>query len=237
MTFDGIGADKPHYSRDVFAGIMQASRLNDKGCEEPSTMSENIVKTTSGTEVENPPLARFLFDDTRFAPVWLVIRVLIGLSWVEAGLHKLEDPAWMQTGEALKGYWERAISIPEVGRPPISFEWYRDFIEGMLSSGSYVWFAKLVAIGEVLVGVALVVGLFVGIAAFFAAFMNWNFMMAGSASTNPLLIVGAILLVLAWKTAGWYGLDRFALPRLGTPWTRRSSAPSELPQRSPGVAS
>ena len=48
--------------------------------------------------------------------------------------------------------------------------------------------------------------------------MNWNFIMAGSASTNGVLAVVAIFLVLAWKVAGYYGLDRILLPRLGTPW-------------------
>jgi thiosulfate dehydrogenase [quinone] large subunit len=88
-----------------------------------------------------------------------------------------------------------------------------------LDSNAYVWFAKLVAFGEFLVGIALILGLFVGVAAFFGAFMNWNYIMAGSASSNPLLFVGAVLLMMAWKTAGWYGLDRFLLRRLGTPWT------------------
>jgi len=37
-------------------------------------------------------------------------------------------------------------------------------------------------------------------------------------STNPLLFVGATLLMLAWKTAGWWGFDRWLLPALGTPW-------------------
>ncbi len=72
--------------------------------------------------------------------------------------------------------------------------------------------------GEVLVGVALILGAFVGVAAFFGGLMNWNFMMAGTASTNPLLFLLSILLILAWKTAGWYGLDRVLLPLLGTPW-------------------
>jgi len=50
--------------------------------------------------------------------------------------------------------------------------------------------------------------------------MNWNFIMAGSASTNGLLLALAILIVLAWKVAGWWGLDRWLLPLLGTPWHR-----------------
>ena len=64
----------------------------------------------------------------------------------------------------------------------------------------------------------MILGIFTGIAAFFGGFMNWNFMMAGSASSNPLLFTIAVGLVLAWKVAGYYGLDRFVLPALGTPW-------------------
>jgi len=183
-------------------------------------MSEHAVRTTEGVRITNPPIARFLFEDTRFSVIWLVIRVLLGLSWLNSGFGKIGDPRWMQTGEALQGFWANAVRIPETGRPPITFDWYRAFIQGLLDSGAHTWFAKLIAVGEVLVGVALVVGAFVGIAAFFGAFMNWNFIMAGTASSNPLLFVAALLLILAWKTAGWYGLDRFLLPLLGTPWNR-----------------
>jgi thiosulfate dehydrogenase (quinone) large subunit len=179
---------------------------------------KHVVKTTDGNVIENPPLARFLFDDTRFAIVWAVVRILLGLSWLQSGWGKVTGTGWMDGGESLKGFWERIVVIPETGKPAIAFDWYRDFIQGMLDSGSYSWFAKLVAVGEVLIGVALILGLFVGIAAFFGAFMNWNFMLAGSASTNPVLMVAAIFLVLAWKTAGYWGLDRFVLPIVGTPW-------------------
>ncbi len=186
-------------------------------------MNEHIVKTAKGTVISNPPIARLLFDDKRLAVVWLVVRVLLGLQWIDAGMHKLGDPKWIETGAALQGYWTNAVKIPETGRPPITFDWYRAFLQGLLDSGAYVWFAKLIALGEFMVGLALIVGAFVGIAAFFGGLMNWNFMMAGSASTNPLLFVAAIALVLAWKTAGYYGLDRYLLPRLGTPWGRRKS--------------
>ncbi len=186
-------------------------------------MSLRTVKTKQGTEVTNPPLARLLFDDVRLAPVWLIIRVLLGWAWVDASMHKLSSPAWMQTGEALKGFWAGAVKNT-------SFVWYRDFLQGMLDAGSYVWFAKLVAIGEFTVGVALILGAFIGVAAFMAGFMNWNFIMAGSASVNPLYFVAAIVLVLAWKTAGYYGADRFLLPLLGTPWGRgKKTEPASKP--------
>jgi len=121
------------------------------------------------------------------------------------------------------GFWNRAASIPAEGRPPIAFDWYRSFIQFLLDTRSYTWFAKLVAYGEMLIGIALIVGAFKGVAAFFGAFMNWNFMMAGSASTNPLLFVIALGLILAWKVSGYLGADFFLLRFIGTPWKGASA--------------
>ncbi len=168
--------------------------------------------------IQDPPLAAFLFGSTVMSWVWLVVRIWLGYQWLTSSLRKIGDPAWVQTGVALKAFWERAVAIPAKGRPPISFDWYRDFIQYLLSTESYTWFAKFVAYGELLIGIALVIGAFVGIAAFFGAFMNWNFMMAGTASINPVLFPLAILLILAWKVAGYVGLDYYLLPMLGTPW-------------------
>jgi thiosulfate dehydrogenase [quinone] large subunit len=64
-----------------------------------------------------------------------------------------------------------------------------------------------------------------GIAAFFGGFMNWNFMMAGSASSNPMLFTVAVLLILAWKVSGYVGADFFLLRWIGTPW--RGSQPAQ----------
>jgi thiosulfate dehydrogenase (quinone) large subunit len=46
-----------------------------------------------------------------------------------------------------------------------------------------------------------------------------NFLLAGAVSINPIIGGLAILLVLAWRVAGYYGVDRWLLPLLGTPWT------------------
>ena len=180
-------------------------------------MASNSLRQT--IVFTDPPIAEKLLNSTAFAVLWLVVRLYVGYQWLHSGLGKLSNPAWMVTGEALQGFWTRAVAIPEApARPAISFDWYRAFLQGLLDSGAHVWFAKLVVAGEILIGIALILGIFTAVAAFFGAFMNWNFMMAGTASTNPVLFVLAILLILAWKTAGYWGLDRFVLPVLGTPW-------------------
>ena len=88
----------------------------------------------------------------------------------------------------------------------------------MLNHEWYTWFAKIVAVGEVLVGLGLIFGALVGIAAFFGTVLNFNFLLAGSTSTNPVLFAITVFLVLGWKVAGYIGLDRVLLPALGTPW-------------------
>jgi thiosulfate dehydrogenase [quinone] large subunit len=170
--------------------------------------------------VDDPPIARFLFGSTAVAWIWLLARVWLGYVWLTSSLRKVGDPNWVQTGAALKGFWERAVMIPEQGRPPITFDWYRSFIQFLLDTGSYAWFGKVVAYGELLVGLALILGAFTGIAAVFGAFMNWNFLMAGTVSISPVMLPVTMLLILAWKVAGYYGLDRYLLPMLGTPWQK-----------------
>jgi len=192
----------------------------------------SLFKLSRERVVNDPPLGRFLFSDARAAWLWLPLRIWLGYQWIEASMHKIGNPAWVGGGEALKGYWQNAVTIPEQGRPLIAFDWYRSFIQMLLDTQSYTWFAKIVAYGELLVGVALIVGAFTGIVAFFGAFMNWNYIMAGSASTNPLLLIIGIGLILAWKVSGLVGADYLLLPWIGTPWGRTGERAGQAPSPS-----
>lgn len=174
--------------------------------------------TLHPTEIPGPPLAYWLFKDTRAAWLWLPLRLYLGWAWLEHGLQKVTNPAWTDSGQALAGFWGNAVKTDP--KPVIEVGWYRGFIEGLLGVQAYTWFADLIVYGELLVGVALILGAFTGIAAFFGAFMNWNYVMAGSAGANALLLVIALGLMLGWKISGWVGLDRWLLPMLGTPWRR-----------------
>lgn len=186
------------------------------------------ITTRRGEAIQEPQLVQRLLNDPRAGWFWLVLRVWLGWQWLTAGYGKVGNPAWVQSGEALRGFWERAVAVPDGGRPVIAFDWYRGFLQAMLDAQAYTWFAKLVAYGEFLVGIALIIGAFTGIAAFFGAFMNWNFMMAGTASTNPVLFIIAIGLILAWKVAGRIGADYFLLRWLGTPWGWAAAASEQV---------
>ena len=179
---------------------------------------DKTVDTQGNVVIEDPPVARYLFSNTRIAWLWALARLWLGWAWIDAASHKVTDPGWVGSGDALRAFWERALAVTPAGKPVIAVDWYRGFIQSLYDAQAWTWMAPLIAWGEMLIGVALVVGLFTGIAAVGGGVLNWSFVMAGTASTNMLMFPVAVLLILAWKIAGWYGLDRWALPLVGTPW-------------------
>lgn len=169
-------------------------------------------------QFKQSPFERLVFSNTKTAWLWLLIRLYVGWAWLQAGLHKVGESAWTgeNAGAAVTGFVQGALSKTGGDHPDVQ-GWYASFLENVVLPNADTW-AYVIAYGEVLVGIALIVGIFVGIAAFFGLFMNLNFLLAGTVSTNPILFTLSILLILAWKVAGYYGVDRYLLPLLGTPW-------------------
>ena len=121
----------------------------------------------------DPALLRDVLADVRFAPIWLVLRVVMGWLWLEAG-------------------WSR--------------------LQGASGSGDPL------ALALTLAGIALILGVLTGPAAFVGGCLSIGLWHAAGVPVGTLLFAAVVWLVLAWKTAGWIGLDRWLLPLLGMPW-------------------
>jgi len=192
---------------------------------------EKVTDEKGQIYIQDPPIARFLFQSTKASWLWLIVRIYVGYEFLEAGFHKFTDPAWMNgTGQGILGFWTRAVAIPDApARPLITFDWYRGFLQYLIDTNSAGWFSYIIVFGELFVGIGLILGAFVGVAAAGGLMMNLAFLLAGTTSTNPVLAVLGVLLVLAWKNAGYIGLDRSLLPLLGTPWRQAKQAPAPVP--------
>ncbi len=195
-----------------------------------------FVQPQVATQIPEPPLARFVFADTRMAWLWLIVRLYVGYEWLTAGWEKMtgysisigsfgvasKGGPWVFSGHdgaAIKGFTMGAVAQTKGANPAVQ-GWYATFLQSVVLPHAAL-FAYVVTFGEVLVGIALILGLLTGIAAFFGVFMNLNYILAGAVSTNPILGFLALFLILAWRIGGYYGLDRYVLPLLGTPWTGR----------------
>jgi thiosulfate dehydrogenase (quinone) large subunit len=177
-------------------------------------MNSTATATAQASDVKvlrEHPIETALFNTT--GPItflWLAIRLWLGFQWALAGWEKINSPEWM-SGTKIAAYWQG--SLADYGKPnsDVAYDWYAGFLKGLQDSGSHTWFAPLIAWSELIGGVMLMAGLFTGLVALLLAFMNFNYMLAGSAGVNPIYLLLAIVLVAAWKNAGWWGLDRFVL--------------------------
>ena len=158
-------------------------------------------------------LSRFLFAHPGMAPVWLLLRLYVGWQWLSSGLEKVGNPAWVgaDAGKAVTGFLQGALKKTGGEMPDVT-GWYARFIENVALPNAGL-FSYVVTFGELAVGAALILGLLTGIAAFFGMLMNFAYLFAGTLSSNPLLLLLGLLLVLAWRVSGWWGLDRLVLPR------------------------
>src|ERR1700737_5024050 len=199
-----------------------------------------VEKVTDGRGhilIQDPPIARFFFQNTLAAWLWLAVRLYVGYEFIVAGWHKFNTPAWMDgSGTGILGFWKGALGTTPSGAPVITFDWYRGFLQYLMDTNSAGWFSYVIVFGEMAVGVGLILGAFVGLAAAGGLLMNMAFLLAGTTSTNPILVILGMLLILAWKNAGFIGLDYFLLPLLKTPWKQTTRAPALAPAPRPTAA-
>jgi thiosulfate dehydrogenase [quinone] large subunit len=134
-----------------------------------------------------------------------------------AGYEKLINPAWTgsKAGSSIAGFAAGALKKTAGDHPDVT-GWYAGFLQSVVIPNAALW-SWAITLGEMAVGIGLILGLFTGIAAFFGGMMNANYLLAGTISTNPLLFILATWLVLAWRVAGYWGLDYWLLPALGVP--------------------
>ncbi|PMC39129.1 Crp/Fnr family transcriptional regulator [Bacillus sp. UMB0899] len=142
----------------------------------------------------------------KMAIIWTVLRVWLGIQWLEAGIHKVTD------GFDATGFLNGAIAKAGGNHPAVQ-GWYAIFLEEFAIPNIQL-FNILIPWGEVLVGIGLIIGAATIPALLAGALMNLNFMLAGTVSTNPILYTAAFLLLMAGTEGYFYGADRWILPAI-----------------------
>src|SRR5690606_15831307 len=94
------------------------------------------------------------------------------------------------------------------GEFPAVQGWYADFLQNVALPNVKI-INILIPWGEILVGLGLIVGALTLPALIAGAFMNLNFLLAGTISTNPILLALAVILLFVIKGTQYYGFDHF----------------------------
>jgi thiosulfate dehydrogenase [quinone] large subunit len=163
----------------------------------------------------NVRAADWLFRSRVASVLWLVARLWLGYGWLNAGYQKIwgsESAGFWSSGAGVKGFATAGVAGSKAGTGGASYGWFAAFLHGFVIPNS-TWIAKLVAVSELTIGALLILGLFTGAVAFAGLALNVIYMFSGSSGVNPAYAIVAVFLILAWRNAGYLGLDSFALPK------------------------
>jgi thiosulfate dehydrogenase [quinone] large subunit len=143
--------------------------------------------------------------ENKYVSIFLVIvRLYLGYEWIHAGYTKLTE------GFDATGFLEGAIAN-STGPHPAVQTWWASFLDGFAIPNVGL-FNFLVPWGELLVGIALIIGCFTTFAALMAIIMNFAFMFSGSTSTNVQMALLTFFILVAGYNAGKIGADHWVVP-------------------------
>ncbi|MFC0522205.1 DoxX family protein [Pontibacillus salicampi] len=146
----------------------------------------------------------FVRENKTIAVLLTFLRVWLGYHWITSGFGKV-------TGSFdASGFMEGAIA-KATGEHPAVQGWWASFLTHVALPNSDI-FSFLVAWGELLVGIALILGIFTTFSTLMGVTMNFAFLFSGTTSTNPQMVLIGMILLVAGFNAGRYGLDRWVIP-------------------------
>ncbi|MGN8647468.1 DoxX family protein [Gracilibacillus sp. HCP3S3_G5_1] len=146
----------------------------------------------------------FLRTNRYVAGFLAIIRIYLGYTWLTSGWGKITG------GFDASGYLHGAVAKASGDHPAVQ-GWWAAFLENVAIPGANV-FSFLVMWGELLVGLALILGIFTNFAALMGIVMNFAFVFSGTVSTNPQMILLTAFLLAAGFNAGKLGLDYYVIP-------------------------
>lgn len=135
------------------------------------------------------------------AVAWLAVRVWLGIMWIQAGWAKIfgaENSAFLHNhGAGVAGF--AAHGVP-------AYTWWGSFLHSFVVPNAG-WIAVVVAFGELFIGLGLVAGFLTRTAAVASLILLFTYVMSGTASVCAFYALCAIIVLAAWRTASWIGVD------------------------------
>jgi thiosulfate dehydrogenase (quinone) large subunit len=194
---------------------------------------------STGNPVHNLRVSDWLFRSREASFMWLVVRLWLGYQWVNAGYQKIwgseRSAFWFGGGAGVKGFATAGVLGSSTGKGGASYGWWAAFLHNFVVPNASL-IGRVVSLGELLIGIGLILGLFTGAAAFAGVLLNLTYMFSGSAGVNPMFALLSVFLILAWRNGGWIGVDRFVLQNAWTPHRSVSLIGRVLHRRVPDVA-
>lgn len=147
-------------------------------------------------------------------PAWVLLplRLFLGITFVYAGIQKLTDPQFFNPHAP--GYIGRQLAGFAIGSP------LRNFLLHVAVPHAAL-FGALVAYGELAIGMGVLLGFLMRLAAFFGALLSFIFFLTASWRVRPYFYGPDIVFFFAWLPVIFAGPEHGILPALDPLLARR----------------
>ncbi|MDD2482499.1 MAG: FAD-dependent oxidoreductase [Lutispora sp.] len=166
----------------------------------------------------------------RTQSLWLIpLRIYVGILWLIEGINKVND-GWLEPGnikivqvagnsgasQAAEGAAGAAQTwvTPILSAPPAVYQWFMDTVV----TPNAMLFQTSVVVMEILIGLALIAGLFTFLASIASMGLVANFILSAMAGYDILWYVFAAI-VLMGGAGRTFGLDHYVIPWIKKWWT------------------
>jgi len=129
----------------------------------------------------------------------LLLRLTISYIWLSAGIHKLLDSNFIST-------FPNTIKSFSSASP---FQFYTSFLNDTVLSNAQI-FAQLTIWGEILTGIAFLLGFPILLGAISGIFMNLNYLLVATSTPSQflnLILIAAQFVAYANKAGSFWGLE------------------------------
>jgi len=154
------------------------------------------------------------------AIIALAIRLYFGYVFLMSGISKFQSGF---NGDSVSGFLKGGLALtresllaskgPAAAAHPSVTDTWAWLINHIFLPNAEL-FAFLVKAGEVLIGIGLILGCFTLLAAFFGMALNFCYLLTGTVSSNPQMVIGFLIILVFGAASYEIGLDRFFMKKL-----------------------
>ncbi|AET68067.1 DoxX protein [Desulfosporosinus orientis DSM 765] len=152
--------------------------------------------------------------------IGLILRLYVGYDFLTSGWEKIISGF---NGTAVTGFLKGGLAqthgallaskgAAAAAHPNVSDVWAWFISNVFIPSSPLV--ACFVKFGEFFVGLGLILGCFSALAAFFGIIMNFSYLLSGTVSVNPQLIIFQLIILLIGAAIYTIGVDQFFMGKL-----------------------
>jgi uncharacterized membrane protein YphA (DoxX/SURF4 family) len=152
-------------------------------------------------------IVRWPFTNRLASPIWLAVRLYLAYTWFTMGLDKFSSG--FLTGDPIG----QMLGMAGNGALPVPLEAYRPVARWLVDLGLTPLLSHSMPFLELAVALSFISGILLVPAALGAVFLNANFLLSGVgiAQLDGLCIVLQLLLLLAFRVAGYIGVQRITM--------------------------